>query len=594
MNTGSSKEKYFLYARKSSEAEDRQVASIESQIEELKNIASIEGLTIIDILFESCSAKAPGRPIFNKMLTRIRKGEAKGILCWKLDRLARNPVDGGQITWMLQRGIIQHIQTYERSYYPWDNVLMMSVEFGMANQYVIDLSLNVKRGLNKKVKEGIFPACAPLGYLNSPDRESGNKIIVEDPDRFVLIRRMWNLMLTGNYTPPQILKIANTEWGFKTPKHRTQGGKPLCRSSIYNIFNNPFYYGYFEWPKSSTQLHKGMHRPMITEKEFETVQRLLHKPFSTAPRKREFPFTGILSCGECGCAITAEEKNQIICPDCKLKFAIGEKTACPGCAIPIKKMVNPKILRYTYYHCTKKKVDVKCKQKSLTQDEFLNQFQEFLKGIQINKKYLAWSLSHLRKKQKSDDEFRQKEELSKKAAVKDIDKKLNALVDMRINNEIDEHLFNQKKGLLTRQKEQCLAGRNEAEWISQTEEIFNYAHHAGFNLKTAIMEGKVIWQRELFSTLARIGSNLTLTDKKLNIDNLEPFYYIKKGITSVPEASEGFEPELSVANKRENTVSVAVNPRWLAVIDSIRTYYKSQPPSNILNIHKESDIRLAG
>ena len=96
--------KYFLYARKSSESEDRQVASIQSQIDVLKDVAKREDLEIIDVLFESKSAKAPGRPVFNQMINRINKGEAEGIICWKLDRLARNPVDGGSISWMLQGG----------------------------------------------------------------------------------------------------------------------------------------------------------------------------------------------------------------------------------------------------------------------------------------------------------------------------------------------------------------------------------------------------------------------------------------------------------------------------------------------------------
>jgi DNA invertase Pin-like site-specific DNA recombinase len=125
MNQTNQSIKYFLYARKSSEAEDRQAASIDAQKDELMKIAKDQGLHILDILEESQSAKKPGRKVFNSMLERIYKGEANGILCWKLDRLARNPVDGGQISWMLQQSAISQIVTFGRTYYPTDNVLMM-------------------------------------------------------------------------------------------------------------------------------------------------------------------------------------------------------------------------------------------------------------------------------------------------------------------------------------------------------------------------------------------------------------------------------------------------------------------------------------
>ena len=125
--------KYFLYARKSTDVEDKQVLSIESQLAELQALAKREQLNVVEVFVEKKSAKMPGRPVFNEMVARIQKGEAQGIVCWKIDRLARNPVDGGQIQWLLQNSIIGHIQTHDRAYYPADNVLMMSVEFGMAN-----------------------------------------------------------------------------------------------------------------------------------------------------------------------------------------------------------------------------------------------------------------------------------------------------------------------------------------------------------------------------------------------------------------------------------------------------------------------------
>src|SRR3989344_1257678 len=128
--------RYFLYARKSTDDEDKQILSIEAQLSELRALAQRVGLEVMEEFVENQSAKKPDRPIFNEMLKRIQLGEAQGIVCWKIDRLARNPVDGGQVQWLLQEGVIRHIQTHDRSHYPNDNVLMMSVELGMATEYI--------------------------------------------------------------------------------------------------------------------------------------------------------------------------------------------------------------------------------------------------------------------------------------------------------------------------------------------------------------------------------------------------------------------------------------------------------------------------
>ncbi len=266
--------KYFIYSRKSTEEEDSQVLSIESQIEELRDLARKLNLPVTDILTESKSAKAPGRKVFNEMIKKLQQGEANGIISWKLDRLARNPIDGGQVSWMLQQGFIKHIQTAERGYYPEDNVILMNLEFGMANQFIRDLSTNVTRGMKTKVEKGWLPGLAPLGYLNDYSRTKTEKDIIKDPERFNLVQKMWHLLLKGNHTAPKIVDIANEEWGFRTRKFRKQGGKPLSRSRIYKMFTDPFYCGLIRY---KGRLYPGKHEPMVTADEFDRVQLLLDK-----------------------------------------------------------------------------------------------------------------------------------------------------------------------------------------------------------------------------------------------------------------------------------------------------------------------------
>ena len=185
MRQDTEKSTYFVYARKSSESEDRQVQSIDDQVNRLKQVARAVDLKIADIITEAKSAKKPNnRPLFTEMLRRLERGEASGILCWQLNRLSRNPVDSGEIQWLLQQGIIKSIRTPDREYLPEDNALIYAVESGTANQYIIDLKKGVRRGLQSKLEKGWMPGSAPLGYLNTKTEIRGENYIVKDEERF--------------------------------------------------------------------------------------------------------------------------------------------------------------------------------------------------------------------------------------------------------------------------------------------------------------------------------------------------------------------------------------------------------------------------
>jgi len=561
--------RYIIYCRKSSEAEDRQVLSIESQITELKRLAERCHLNVVDIMTESYSAKAPGRPVFNQMLKKINQGKADGIICWKLDRLARNPLDGAQITWLLQRGILKHIRAFDRDYFPEDNVLLLNVEFGMANQFILDLSKNVKRGLKTKAEKGWRPGLAPLGYLNDKTKDRGKREIIIDPKRFALVKKMWEMMLEGSHTVAQIIEIANDKWGF-----RGRDGKPLGRSNIYEIFSSPFYCGLFEYPKGSGNWYKGAHKPMVTQQQYDKVQILLGRNGRPRPKKHNFAYTGLLRCGECGGAITAEEKNQIICPVCKKKFSSNNRVACPKCNTAFEDMKSPTILRYVYYHCVKKK-NPKCTQKSIELKHLENQIEDYLSKIRISVKFKDWALTYLRQSSRQEAACRDSILKSKRSAYDGCLRKLDNLFQMKISPHnkdgslITDQEYARRKAELVMEKarlEEILndTGARATRWLKDAEKTFEFACYA----QTYFAKGTA---EEKARILQSLGSNLTIKDKKLHIQLKKVAKIIQSITETTPETKAGFEPEKQGQNERKLEDSFAKNPRLLRTLDDVRT-----------------------
>jgi len=565
--------KFFIYARKSSESEDQQVASIDSQIRELRAIAERDRLDVVDVLSESQSAKAPGRPIFNEMLKRVSRGDAGGILCWKLDRLARNPVDGGNISWMLQQGVIQRIQTHERVYCPADNVLMMSVELGMANQFIRELSVNTKRGLKAKAEKGWYPGVAKPGYLNEWHREKGERTTPKDPLRFPLIRRALKLVLKGTCSPPQILNRLNNEWGYRTTKRKRIGGTPMAHSTFYRILNDPFYYGVFEYPRDSGNWHQGKHMPMITKEEFWRIQKLLGGKGRPRPKKHTFAFTGLITCGECGAAVTAEVKEQVICSVCKKKFSSKNRAACPKCGTAIDDMRSPKHLRYEYYHCTKRK-KTPCSQGAVEVIKLEAQISDVLQDLTIPERLKDWFLKQIEAHVRQEVEDRAPVIEAIQEALENNRKRLDNLLKLKISPQngagellSDEEFASQKANIARemQQLEQKLTGTDTAQtpWIEACAHVFNFVCYA----YTHFQKGDASTKRMILSAL---GSNLTLSDKNLRISLHKCFHFIHQIQNTVPALKPGFEPKNSRQPKEKNRAFNPVSPIWLPGSDSNR------------------------
>lgn len=284
---------YLIYCRRSSEAEDRQVLSIPAQESELLRLAEKNGLTILKVFKESMSAKSPGRPVFEEMLSYIEKKKDVGLLVWKLDRLARNAFDGGKISWFMDRGLITEIRTPEKVFSKnSDDLFMMSLDFGIAKKYVDDLSVNVKRGNRAKLERGGWPQKAPFGYLNN----RADKSISVDLETAPAVTRTFELYASGKYSLKEVVGLLY-EQGF-----RTKQGRKLAKSMVSYILNNSFYSGIMV---KDGVYYQGKHEPLISKEIFDRANDTLNGKVHSKRQTHSFPLGGFMTCDVCGCMLTA-------------------------------------------------------------------------------------------------------------------------------------------------------------------------------------------------------------------------------------------------------------------------------------------------
>ena len=265
--------KYCLYARKSTESEERQVLSIDSQIKEMLLMAEREKLNVIEIKRESHSAKETNqRPVFNEIIDELRQGKFNGILTWAPDRISRNAGDLGKIVDLMDAGLLSEIRTYGQRFTnsPSEKFLLMILG-SQAKLENDNRGVNVKRGLRARVEMGLWPTMAPLGYLNQRLMDKKCQLIV-DPIRASIVKKMFEKVAYEYCSGRKLYNWLKFELNFYT-----RGNKPLTLSGIYRILDNPFYYGVFEFPKSSGNWYQGKHQPLITQELFEKAKAQLKR-----------------------------------------------------------------------------------------------------------------------------------------------------------------------------------------------------------------------------------------------------------------------------------------------------------------------------
>lgn len=335
-------------------------------------LAEREGLNVVDVRRESHSAKTTGqRAVFNELLNDIRQEKFNGILTWAPDRLSRNAGDLGAIVDLMDEKALVEIRTYGQVFTNSPNEKFLLMILGSQAKLENDnRGVNVKRGLRTRVEMGLWPGVAPLGYLNQNRQDKKCQIII-DVARAPVIKKIFEKVAHEKFSGRKVYNWLRYELNF-----HTRGNKPLTLGGVYRVLESHFYYGRFEYPRSSGNWYQGKHKPIINQELFEKAQAHLKRD-QIVRENKEFAFTKLFTCGKCGSGISAEEKYK------QLKDGTSAK--------------------YIYYGCTRSR-DRNCKNKYIREEELI---QELLKIMdQIN-------LNELGMKQKLEDEIRRFNKLQK-------------------------------------------------------------------------------------------------------------------------------------------------------------------------------------
>ncbi len=556
--------KCFLYCRKSTDREDRQILSTDAQRRLLLEHAARQGFAVVETYVENQTAYKVGRPLFNAMLARLEEGEADGILTYHLTRLARNSYDGGRLIYMMDEGTIRRIATPEKAYVDTaDDKFMMQIHFAMAKKSSDDTSQFVRRDVESKLLRGEYPGKVPPGYLNitraghiagsggDPEKERllrslGRPLRREeiDPIDGPLVRRLFEEAATGVHTLPGLRKFSH-RIGLRARK----SGRMLSKNAIRKLLGNPYYHGAIAYngavyddallrERTGNLEARIQHEPLVSRELFERVQEAVFgRRRRGRYRRHRFPFGGcLLRCGECGSPVTAERQKG-----------------------------------HVYYHCTGSRGA--CSQRRWTREESLDaQFSAILARLRVPQRFLDYALRRLRSAHAAEAKVADVARRGLQGRVNSAQQRLDSLLQLKLSpsnraGELlsDEEYLQQKRAIrkeldLLHERLAALQAQGVT-WMGDCERFFDFTQRQGREFA-----GRPTEDKQAF--LLMVCSNLTLRDQVVAAEYQEPYASLAGFELAGSDDEFPSEPG-KVASASEDALK---SVRWLHLLTAIRTY----------------------
>ena len=459
----------YGYIRVSTERQGVKGVSLGEQKEAIERYSKQNNLLITQWFEERVTAAKLGRPTFTKMISSLRSGLALGVIIHKIDRSARNLRDWADLVDLADQGVEIHFVNESIDMGIRGGRLSADIQAVVAADYIRNLREETIKGLRGRLKQGLYPWGAPIGYLN----KGGGNVKEIDPIKGPLVRDLFNKYATGEYTLKSLLKDAQKN-GLSN-----RYNKPLSMSGLSSLLHNPFYAGII-YVKRMNETFTGKHAPIIDQEKFDKVQQVLEGKTTKGNGKHHHPFRRTFICASCSRSLIGEiQKGRV------------------------------------YYRCHN------CKGVSVREDAIEDSIAQILAPFRLCE-HEADDIEAAREKMcKNNKDALAIEKDSLNLECQAIDTRLGVLIDALLDETIDKETYLLKKDLLIRKK-QAVEGKLAAiaRGVSKNQLVIDKYLELYKTAYLSYSKGNSIKRREL---LDKLTSNRFVSGKKVIIDLQSPF-----------------------------------------------------------------------
>jgi site-specific DNA recombinase len=404
---------FFGYIRVSTTKQGEGV-SLQEQRAAIERYAAKEGLRIIQWFEEKETAAKRGRPMFGEMIRLLKAGRAFGVVIHKIDRSARNLKDWADIGELIDQGIEVRFAHEPLDLTSRGGRLSADILAVVAADFIRNNRDEAKKGFYGRLKQGLYPLGAPLGYL---DGGKGGKVKEIDPVKGPLVRRALELYSTGRYSFRE-LRQATEDMGLWN-KH----GKPLSMTALTKVLNNPFYAGTIRLLKTE-ETFQGIHEPLIPKELFERVQRVLRKKTVVRKSKHDYLYRRLFQCSSCGLSLIASTAKG-----------------------------------HVYYRCQTQR----CPTNSVREERLTEAIQQALDAIPFDGAQLQYLESLIPKQQAIDADVRRAQIASLSHLIQFADARLTRLTDVYVMHDVPKEEFEAYRARIIESRERVKESLREVE-----------------------------------------------------------------------------------------------------------------------------------